>query len=456
MANRIKRLRMEKARMEREALFRQLLAEQKQKAKKVKLTPTVAQQLEAADYQFKTLPVALRKKRIAHLCDGFQKFLESPKGERKDLYQETAKKALLLEVLRNKGLRKVIDKFLFRYIANIIHSCEIIRPIAEWKAPNISDPYKLCWSFFQYACVKYPDQFPRCLKQTFFYDAFHYISSFDEEKQKWICKYYELNLLFHFAAGHGLQTYTEKHSYSGKMNYFFHRLPDSIEYPYDGLMWAALAAWGIPVNFIENLIEDLTKEQVMQSEDLYRFLARQPGISLEMMRRIQTFYRHQKFEKAHVFSKEIDPLFPDLSFKKRTIKSVLRLVQKWDKWLELQKSEVLNSKLIISPKNDFKLEQYSIEQLTVPAAIIEEGEAMKHCVADQYLQSCVEGKMSIWSVWETTPGTGIKKRLATIAVTDDNIIEEFKGKCNMEPLHRVKQVVAKWTKEEEINNNDFV
>jgi hypothetical protein len=240
------------------------------------------------------------------------------------------------------------------------------------------------------------------------------------------------------------------------MNYYFHRLPNTIEYPYDGLMWAALATWGIPTAFIDKLIEDVTEEQVWQSEGLYRFLARQSGISLETMRRIQTFHRHQKFEKARVFSKEIDPLFPDLSFKKRTIKSVLRLVQKWDKWIEFHKSEVLNSKLTLSPKNDFKLEQYTIEQLTVPAAIIEEGEAMKHCVADEYLQSCVEGKRSIWSVCETTPGTGIKKRLATIAVTDDNIIEEFKGKCNMEPLHRVKQVVAKWTKEEEINNNDFV
>ncbi len=450
MANRIKRLRLEKARMDKEALFRKLLAEQKQKAKKIKLTPIVAHQLEVAEYKFQSLPVALRKPRVAHLCENFIEFIESPKGVKKDLYQKASKKAILREILRHKGLRKIAERHLFRWIANFIHTCEIVRPIAEWKAPNISDPYKLCWSFFQHICIKYPDQFPRCLKNSFFYEAFYYKSIYDEGKRQWVCKYHELNIIFHFAAGDGLQSYKDQYSYSGRMNFHFQRLPNSIEYPYDGLMWAALAAWGIPTIYIEDLIEDVSKDHVMQSEGLYRFLAKQPGITLEVMKRIQIFHKFQKFERARVFSMEVDPLFPDFSFKKRTIKSVLRLVHKWDKWIELHKSEILNKVLVISPKNDFQQEQYTIEQLTVPAAIIQEGQAMKHCVANEYLQSCVEGKMSIWSIWESVGETEIKKRLATIAITDDNKIEEFRGKCNMEPLGRVKQVVSNWMQQEGI------
>ncbi len=450
MANRIKRLRMEKARMEREALFRKLLAEQKQKAKKVKLTPTVAHQLEAVEYRFDAVPLPLRKKRIAILCEAIKKFIELPRGKQKDLYSGVAKTEVVREVLANKGMRKIIDHKLFRVIENIIHTCEIVRPLSEWKAPNTSDPYRLCWSFFEHTCVKYPDQMPPCLKKTFYYDGTHSMSVYDKEKGEWVCKYPYLNMVYHFAQGGGLHDYEDAYKYTGRMNFFFNNLPKNVEYPDLGIRWAAVASWGIPNEHIRLLIRHWSKGQVMQSEKLFRFLARQENISLNIMQRIIEFYDNQNFCNAWVLGKEIEPMFPGFSFSKRTLKSVMRKVEKWEKWLEYQKSSILESPLVLSEKNDFELGDYRIEQLKRPTAILEEGEAMSHCVADEYLHECIEGKFSIWSVWKITEDTDTKKRLATISVTSENAVEEFRGKCNMEPLRRVKETVIEWTRQEGI------
>jgi hypothetical protein len=450
MANRIKRLRLEAACREKDMLFRRLLVKQKQKSKAIKLTPAVAQKLIRAQFKYRSLSISLKKRNVKKWCSLFSKFINEPTSNSPSLYHDVKPLEILTEVLAHKGLREIIRRGYFRVIANIIHQGEVIRPLSKWKAPNTNNVYSLCWSLFSHTCVRYPDQIPFCIKKTFDYNAFYYVPSYNKEQGRWIYCVRDLNILFHFVSGKGLHHFEDEFRYTKKMNYHFLKLPNTIEDLHKGLILSFLGAWGLPKVFFPYFMEGLNLKDVMESEQVIRFLVRQKNLNADVLNRVFTFYAQQTFDRTWVFDKEIEPLFPNFSFKKRTLNSVLRMVDEWDRWLAFHKNKILSQAFILSDKNDFAIDNYRISQVKTPLDLVKEGDAMKHCVTEDYMIGCIEGNHSIWSVWEIMEAADITKRLATISVCKENKVDEFKAKCNAEPKNHVVKLVEQWAKMEEI------
>ena len=71
---------------------------------------------------------------------------------------------------------------------------------------------------------------------------------------------------------------------------------------------------------------------------------------------------------------------------------------------------------------------YYFTQLISSASIKMEGRVQRHCVAG-YINSCANGKTSIWSM-SITDYIGINKNLLTIEISPDKRIVQCRGKLN--------------------------
>jgi hypothetical protein len=135
---------------------------------------------------------------------------------------------------------------------------------------------------------------------------------------------------------------------------------------------------------------------------------------------------------------------PEYDLKGRTLQSVIRQSDKWHgQYVNVKGNWFWQSCGIEGFKMNRKTEIIKLEELTEAKKLVEEGWAMKHCVAS-YTQYCAEGRSAIFSLRKYADGL-LKEILATIEV---NIflkkIVQAKARMNKPISEEAKKYVESW------------
>ena len=139
---------------------------------------------------------------------------------------------------------------------------------------------------------------------------------------------------------------------------------------------------------------------------------------------------------------EMPPPEPDFTMKGRTPAALLRKMEEWHLALARENkrpARVWNPLEVeafameqASPEQD-AIWQWTIRELVSDQELTDEGRAMSNCVAS-YVDSCVAGKSSIWSLRLETPEWPEARRIMTIEVDPETkTIVQARGKCNVVP-----------------------
>ena len=141
------------------------------------------------------------------------------------------------------------------------------------------------------------------------------------------------------------------------------------------------------------------------------------------------------------------------SLKGRSLESVLRHLEEWQKQIALVKKlgcvGTFPEPKVRGFEYETKNHRYAIKRLKTYHELAEEGRKMKHCVAG-YVDECVKGESSIWSIRMLCKGNGFK-RLATVEIElfeDAYQLNEFQGKCNTKPTNLSIHMVKEWAKQQ--------
>lgn len=131
--------------------------------------------------------------------------------------------------------------------------------------------------------------------------------------------------------------------------------------------------------------------------------------------------------------------------------TLVRLVAEFQKRnpkpiLSWKNSEIRGFRFVPERQHEWASLQWSIEELTDSAQLIEEGRALRHCVAS-YATECSRGLTTIWSL--RSVGSLTEQRRLTIEVDPRrNLICTALGFCNRPPEKEVRAVLEKWAAKE--------
>ena len=144
------------------------------------------------------------------------------------------------------------------------------------------------------------------------------------------------------------------------------------------------------------------------------------------------------------------------SMKNRTYKSLLSQSEEWHQNVYLKQNGENYSwessgikPLYFEEIVDNKKVVYKTEELLTSAALFDEGNAMKHCVAE-YDEDCLEQSCAIFSLRKEVEGEPIK-RLVTLEVGLQNFeIIQAKAVCNQEPDKKSLALINYWVNNSQV------
>ena len=159
------------------------------------------------------------------------------------------------------------------------------------------------------------------------------------------------------------------------------------------------------------------------------------------------------------------------SFSGRTIASVIALTNEWHERLRqeaearyarwrVQEQTHKNTKSIDTshwkglgiPKFQYEATEciWTVTEIRTAQDLLNEGRKMKNCVAS-YAYDCASGESAIFSVERVYPVNQIVEKAATLEVLQSKRgLIQAKGKCNTELTPKIKNVVSRWAKENQI------
>ena len=270
-------------------------------------------------------------------------------------------------------------------------------------------------------------------------------------------------LILEVAAGKGIHKIDYLNgSFSKKMNFFFENAPERFK-TFQALAWAKVKGMGASDKLAYILAGNYHSEWEWEwsdwRNDFVFFAIKEKLEDAKLLKSIVKFYLFQsgirtKYVKIKEAELEVPVLFSDFNFKGRTLASVVRMKEEWEKHvLEIEKNGAFPD-FQPSGIEGYRLETRSgnliqIKELRNPIELVREGSAMKHCVAS-YADDCMSGNSSIWSMKMLPKTTGKAKRLITIEIEkDEDGIDfgEVQGKANSCPPQYAIDVMKKWGKE---------
>ena len=142
---------------------------------------------------------------------------------------------------------------------------------------------------------------------------------------------------------------------------------------------------------------------------------------------------------------------PAFTMKERTLRSVRRASEEWHRYMARRRRHSGLSwpgRAIARPGwslafgRDIGKETFTVRQITTGRRLVEEGRAMRHCVA-LYERFCIEGRSSIWTMKKRSALDAVTRCL-TIEVDRAGTIVQARGYANRPPRPREAAVLAKW------------
>ncbi len=186
-----------------------------------------------------------------------------------------------------------------------------------------------------------------------------------------------------------------------------------------------------------------------------RFINMYPMMDRKMIGPIIDFINYQKFDSIESFEDDefilIPPPQPNFSFNNRNPITLIKLVEKWHGDIKKSRREEL-LKFALSSIDGYKKKMNDssiilIKQLTSNFALFDEGEKLGHCVGS-YSYSCYEGECTIWSLSKVAIGEA--KKILTIEVRKDGIINEIRGARNRFPTKSEMSHIKSWSNKENL------
>ncbi len=167
-------------------------------------------------------------------------------------------------------------------------------------------------------------------------------------------------------------------------------------------------------------------------------------------------FNHEKLTELIDYVRETRRADPGYVLKGRTLQSLLR---QSDKWHGTYKQ--LNGNWSWIPcgigglKVERKTEKVIMEELTEGKRLVEEGRAMKHCVAS-YAQACVKGRTAIFSLRKYSEGVLIN----TLATIEVNLflrsVVQAKAKMNHPIPGEARKYMEQWAGKNGLSINPYV
>ena len=419
--------------------------------KKPLLNIILLNQLKEANYQFDYLPKKYQTQKIRQFCrsielsyrNPFQYFFAEnksfPVGE------------IMATLVRHRRLREILgDTKLVRRLFEVVAYFPIVRSIKSWKPKKKIKGNDLLWDLFLHVFVEYPKEMPCCLKRFFLGRVLNNKEIQGDEPKEFSNVYFML----HMANGFGLHSFNpekQKLKFNSKMNFYFKNSPEGLDLS-TALKWTLLKHWKInnwKINFI--LEENYSWEDFFYLEEAFHFFARNKRLGRIETEAILKFLFDKKngmeikLLQGRII--QVPFIFPDFSFKKRSVDQVLGIIKKWQEHVQNTKARHSKYHFKKAKFNEFEADGITIRQIKNSIELREEGKIMEHCVGT-YLRYCLEGRGTIWTLEQWIEPY---KKLATIEVNKQYQVVQIKGKRNKEVKGKAFEIIKQWSKKEDLN-----
>ena len=351
------------------------------------------------------------------------------------------------QALLHRKLRFVETSFLIALLQALVNTGKIFRDLTCWKPTKSSNEELIFQDLFEHVFVGYKIN-KSILKLLTIRNM--------GESPNWNVN----KLILDVAAGKGIHKVEYLNgSVSKKMNFFFENAPEKFK-TFQAMAWAKVKAMGASDKLAYILAGNYRSEYDWEwdgwRDDFVFFAIKEKLEDTKLLKSIVEFYLYQsgirtKMVKIKDAELEVPVLFSDFKFKGRTLTSVVRMKEEWEKHVqEIEKNGAFPD-FQPSGIEGYRLETRNgnliqIKELKNPIELVREGSAMKHCVAT-YTGACTEGRSSIWSMKMLPKTTGKAKRLITIEIEkNENEIDfgEVQGKANTCPPQYAIDVMKKW------------
>lgn len=236
-------------------------------------------------------------------------------------------------------------------------------------------------------------------------------------------------------------------AFTQKMGHYFINAPEKFTVT-EALRWAQVRGLGGNENLAERVAFSWIVTKPFEDENFWenflQLLACSAMFNLNKLSELIDYVREMKRENVQY------------NLKGRTLQSLTTQSDKWhSKFAHVKGNWFWKSCGIEGLKIIRKEDVVKIEELTEAKKLIDEGTAMKHCVAS-YTYYCAQGKSAIYSLRKYSGGV-LKDILATIEV---NIflkrIVQAKAKKNEPITKEAKTIMTQWAAKHELSVSEFL
>lgn len=331
---------------------------------------------------------------------------------------------------------------------------EAVRSVESWK-PTSHNIYKMCSELIQHLFVEYK-------VPTFMYNAFYSGNTT------------HLDWFMIIAKGESFRKKTKLPlNLSAKGIHFFLNAPDDLSIE-EALRYAQVTSMGGRSQLLRAILGTFIGPiNAHESfwETVILFFVNNPMLDLVHIGPLVDYLNAMKYEYRNVFTERgvmerLPPPQPNLSMKGRTVSSLLRMMEEWHNELaQMNKKKRIDGSLCWEgfPIADFEHKEgkglnekkYKIRQLLTYKELLQEGNAMSHCVFS-YADSCAKNKCSVWSVLVESVENVSFKRLLTIELSSSKAIVQVKGKYNSCPTSQEMRIIELWAKKEGLSISRWV
>jgi hypothetical protein len=331
------------------------------------------------------------------------------------------------------------NTFLGALAAIATHGHAWLRPLDEWK--NVSNnPRRQFWSLVRHLLARYP-------VPEFFDSA-------------WFRRSRTQNWFLHAGQGRSIRTAERLFFPMTKREaHEFMLAPDDYTIEH-ALRWAQMRAFNGNRRMVDALCGTRLGSQFVHNDfwvSVIRFFVRNPFLDTVHYGPIIDYIHSQKFERQEVFVRpgvveQQPPPHPGFTMHGRTPESLLRQVNAWHGQLgreqrfgpaQWKSSGIDGLSLIEGHERSRNMRRWTIVELLNRDALIDEGRAMRHCIAT-YARSCASGRSSVWSMQhENAEG---RERVLTIEVRPSSrMVMEARGRFNAAPTPQAMRILRHWT-----------
>lgn len=140
---------------------------------------------------------------------------------------------------------------------------------------------------------------------------------------------------------------------------------------------------------------------------------------------------------------------PNRQISRRKLKRQIAQSAQFGRSADWSPIPVTDFRVVDPEKHEWSFRSWSISQIVSSRLLVEEGNALHHCVAS-YEPWCRRGETSIWSMM--THGTLTSRHVLTIEVEPrTRRIVQARGRCNFSPTPEARRVMLQWADREGLN-----